>query len=181
MTIKELLNEVVDKKLSYPEAKERLKKMKLPYSEEESYDVLIKKMCGGYSKKVWHEPVYNLPIIPNEMYHTILQDSIKQVRQEKYSPEIAQDLYDKYMLGPGLINYFLNESISAVRMNTLTEEEIHKIGSTYYKAMQFAKMAEQMRPKRKRPKLPEGANINAIQAGEIDMIDMSEEYIDEEE
>jgi len=179
MTIREIIDAAIDKKIDYPKAKEALTKLKLPASDFEEYDRILVKLLGKDS--VFREPVYQLPSIPNEMYSVILQDAIKQVRQEKYSPEIAQHLYDNYMLGPSLINYFLNESISSVRMNSLTPEEIVQIGESYLRALKFTRLATGALPtlppvKRRKHKKEVKEQINAEQVNEV----VVTEYADDE-
>jgi len=177
MKLKDILAAAIDKSITYPEAKDELKKLQLPHEEFESYDNMLYKLLGG-NEKIWKDPIFQLSSIPNEMYFLILQDCIQQVRQEKYSPEIAQNLYEDYMISPALMNYFLNEAISIVRMNTLKPEEIDAIGRAYYSALKIAE--KQIRRKmpnlKNRPKPEVEVEEQSINAEQIGSIKFEEEY-----
>jgi hypothetical protein len=168
MTIKDLLSQAIDKKISYPEAKTKLKDMHLPHEEYESYDIMLYKLLGK-EEKVVHQPIYAMKAIPNEIYFNVLEDSINKVRDEWYTPDICSYLFDEYKLDPNLMNYFVNESISIVRMNSLKPEEVIKIGQAYLKAAQLVAKDQEKSPKRKR-KMKIGVetpNINAEEVSEI--------------
>ena len=182
MRLKEILDAAINKKIDYPKALEALKKLRLPYEEEEDYARMLHKLLGD-PKKVFHEPVWQLHCIPNDLYPIIFQECMKQVRQEKYSPEIAQYLFDTYRLSPSLINYFLNEAISAVRMNTLNPEEVAMIGNAYYRAMKHIEQVEEKKAaaKGRKPRKSKGPkivqpSINAEQAGEVEVVSLDECY-----
>jgi hypothetical protein len=132
MTVKDLINQALDKKMTYPEAIEQLKKLRLPEEEQESYELILYKILGK-EKEVNHLGTFTLNSVPNELYYEILSDTIKMVRSGMFSPDICQDLFDTYGLGASLISYFVNESISIVRMNTLDPAEIAAIGNAYHK------------------------------------------------
>jgi len=171
MKLKEILELIADKKINYIDAIEELKKLKLPEEDFDEYERIFSKMLGKEERQPTR-PIYQLNAIPNEMYWEVLQDAIQQVREEKYSPEIAQNLHNDYSLGQFLIHYFLNEAISIVRMNSLAPEEVNLIGQAYYKAMKIAESNEVKRKKRKQIE-EEGPpkKINAMQCDAIECVD----------
>jgi hypothetical protein len=169
MTIKDILNLAIDKKISYPDAIEQLKKLHLPEEEFESYDVILYKLLGK-EKDVDHLQTLMLNSIPNEMYYMILSETIKLVRSGLFSPDICQQLFDRFGLGIQLISYFVNESISIVRMNTLDPSEISAIGNAYHKmAIALAEQGEE-----DEPEIEVQDVINAEQISEIDVYNSEE-------
>jgi hypothetical protein len=117
---------------NFAEAVEDLRKLNLPYEEQEKYEILLQKQLGS-DEKVHHGHKVFFESILNGNYFVILQNTIEMVREGLYSVQISQELYDKYALSPTLIAYFINESLSIVRMNTLAPEEIAQIGEAYHK------------------------------------------------
>lgn len=130
MTLKDLINTALDKKITYDEAITELKKLKLPEDEEESYEIILHKILGNESS-INHMKSLSFGAIPNELYFELLSETIKMVRGGLFSPDICQLLYDRYGIGGPLINYFLNEAVSTVRMNTISDSEFVEIGEKY--------------------------------------------------
>jgi hypothetical protein len=130
LTIRELIDNALDKKITYGEAIEELKKLKLPEEEEEKYEIILHKILGK-EDVINHMKTLSLNGIPNEYYFDILTETIKMVRAGLYSPDICQHLYMIYGISASLINYFINESISIVKMNTISDNEFVEIGEKY--------------------------------------------------
>jgi len=175
MRIKDILRDAIDKKISYAEAKDKLSKLNLPHDEQEEYEIMLYKLLGN-EKKLVHEKIWHYPVIPNDLYFTILNDTIKQVREEKYTPEICQNLYDTYNISNNLMNYFVNEGISIVRMNTLAPEEVAVIGEAYYKA---AKIVEEQNKKRKN-KMKVGVEMTSTKINAESPTSVELEHIEDE-
>jgi hypothetical protein len=174
MVIRDIISQALDGKMTYPEAVSKLKELKLPPEEEESYEIILYKILGDEGSLV-HRPLKLLNAIPNDMYYEILGDCIKMVRDGMFTPDICQTLYDKYAVSAPLMNYFCNESISIVRMNTLRPEEISAIGSAYHKvAMTLMKNGAINAI----PKIEGVEEINAEQFGDIDLDD---DYYDDDD
>jgi hypothetical protein len=143
--IKDIIAEAVDKKISYDDAKKALKSLNLPDEEYEGYDNILQKLLCNFDK-LDHRPTYQLKAIPNEMFIVILQDTIKKVREEWYTPEICTYLFNTYRISSQLMNYFVNEAISIVRLNTTNPDEILRIGEAYQKASEQLKLAQTLNP-----------------------------------
>ena len=172
--LRDILNDAIEKNITYPEAKEELKKLKLSQEDFEQYDIMLYKLLGD-EDKISHAKIYTLPMIPNEMFATILRDTMKRVRDEQYTPEICQALYETYGISSSLMNYFVNEAIHIVRMNTLAPEEILSIGQSYHNAVKFV---EENAAKGKKVKLKfkvPNQKINAEQASDIILHECEEE------
>jgi DNA-binding protein len=169
MDMKTLLEKVLQKEITYDEACSELKKLKLDEDTNNKYERMFYKQLGNEAK-VNHMPLFQFPGIPNEFYFPILQDAINQVREEKYSPEIAQNLYNNYCLSPALLNYFLNESINIVKMNTLNEEEINAIGKAYVRAINIANKTRRNFP----PDPDDIKKIKAEPVSEVNFIESDE-------
>jgi len=164
MTIKDILTEAVEKKITYAEAKEKLKKLRLPRDDFEQYDILIYKLLGK-EEKIIHNKIQYLPNIPNTVYSVILQDAIQKVREEWYTPEICQHLFDTYRISSSLMNYFINEAIHIVRMNSMSQEEFVEIGKMYHNAIKF--LEENIKEGKNIKLEVPTPNINAEQAEKI--------------
>jgi hypothetical protein len=162
MKIADILEKAINKELTYAEALKELKKLKLDYEDEDRYDRLLHKMLGD--NKRFRDFTYFFNGLPNEKYLEVLNFAISLVREGLYSNEIAQMIYDKYMLSAPLITYFLNEAISIVRMNNITPEELAGIGEAYHI------VATQMEEKglKEKPVIQED-EINAEEIDEIDL------------
>jgi hypothetical protein len=130
MTIRDLISTALDKKITYDEAITELKKLKLPEEEEESYEIILHKILGN-EDLINHLKTNALNCIPNEIYFEILSETIRMVRAGLFSPDICQNLYDVYGIGGPLINYFVNEAVSIVKMNTISDSEFVEIGEKY--------------------------------------------------
>ena len=164
MSIAELIKLAIDKKIDYIKALEELKKLKLPEDTEEEYEGILYKLLGD-EKRLDHRPKYTLECIPNDYYFEILTFSIKMIRDGMYTPEVINELYMKYQLGPQLLNYFINESISIVRMNNMSPEEITSIGEAYH---MIASQLES-RGLRQKPVIKSSVEINAEPTDDIDL------------
>jgi hypothetical protein len=130
LTIKDIISLALDKKFTYDEAITELKKLKLPIEEEESYEIILHKILGK-EDSINHLRPLSLNSIPNECYFELMTETIKLVRAGLFSPDICQHLFDNYGLSASLINYFVNEAISIVRMNTISDSEFVEIGEKY--------------------------------------------------
>jgi hypothetical protein len=130
LVLKDLINLALDKKITYDEAVDELKKLKLPEEEQESYEIILHKILGN-EDAINHLKTISLSCIPNEMYFIILSETIKMVRVGLFSPDICQRLYDDYGISGPLINYFINEAVSVVKMNTISDSEFVEIGEKY--------------------------------------------------
>jgi len=158
MKIIEILEKAIKREFkSYSDAISELKKLKLPFEEEEKYEILLYKLLGK-EERVVHDPAFFFPSIFNENYFKILQETISLIRDGLYSSEIAQHLFNRYALSPALISYFVNEGLSVVRMNTLSPDEISSIGEAYHK------VATHLESKglRGKPVIENNVEINAI-------------------
>jgi hypothetical protein len=127
----EIIEKAINKEFGYNDAIQELKKLSLPYEEQEKYEILLYKLLGKEGKLI-HDPQYFFSGIPNDSYLEILELSIHLVREGLYTPEIAQHLFDEYYISAPLITYFINEAISIVRMNNISPEEIASIGEAYH-------------------------------------------------
>jgi len=159
----DILEKAINKEFAYNEALEELKKLGLPYEEEQKYELLLHKLLG-HVKKPLYENNYCLEGIPNSNYFPILQEVISLIRGGLYSPEIAQHIFEKYQISSALMMYFINEALSIVRMNNLSPEEISSIGEAYH---QIASNLEKKGLKDK-PEIQEQDEINAEEVGEIE-------------
>jgi len=163
MKIQEIISLALDKKIDYSTAMEHLKKLKLPEELEEEYENILYKILGN-KEKMNHHISFFLECIPNELYFEILNNCINMVRDNLYTPDIINELFYKYQLGPELLNYFINESISIVRMNNMTPEEIASIGEAYHT------IASQLEAKGIREKpIIKSQEINAEETEKIDI------------
>lgn len=133
MTLKDLLNLCIDKEISFAEAKIELEKLHLSFDERESYENMIYKLIGEDKKSL---QLKQLPIIPSFFHDEILSFVINEINAEKYSPDIAQELYDIYGIDHKLIYYFVNEAISIVKLHSLTTEEFKYIGKKYKEVLE---------------------------------------------
>jgi hypothetical protein len=159
MKIVDILEKAIKKEFSnYADAIEELNKLKLPFEEQQKYESLLYKLLGK-EDRVFRNPSFFFPGLLNENYFPILHETIALIRDELYSVEISQHLWDKYALSPALISYFINEALSIVRMNTLSPEELASIGEAYH---QVATHLESKGLKRRPKIVQEGSSkINA--------------------
>jgi hypothetical protein len=170
MTLKDLLNSAIDKKITYGEALAELKKLKLPPDDEETYDIMLHKLLGN-DEKILHDSMITMRGIPNDMYYQLLAETIQMVRGGLYSPDICQELFDHYQLVPAIINYFINEAICIVRMNTLKPEEIAAIGQAYHKVAVALTSGE--------PQIEGVEQINAEQVSEVVEFNGEDDFYDD--
>jgi hypothetical protein len=168
----DLLEKAINKQIAYNDAVQELKKLNLPLEDQEKYEILFYKLLGNESK-ILHEPQYFFPSIPNESYIEIFQFTIALVRDGLYTPEIAQHLFQQYALSAPLITYFINEAVSAVRMNTMTPEEIASIGEAYH----IVASNMERRGLKEKPviKLKEELETNAEEISQMDIEEDDEE------
>lgn len=173
MTLLQILEKAIQKEYTdYSEALDDLKSLNLPYEEYEKYSTMLNKMLGK-GDKIFRNPSFYFTGILNEKYFAILQETISLIRDGLHSPEIAQELWDKYMLSPALITYFVNEGLSIVRMNTLQPEEIASIGEAYHR---LAAHLEQKGSKEKPAIKSEAEDINAQDINNTEIFSDDENY-----
>ena len=165
MQITEIIKLAVDKKITYSEALEELKKLRLPEDTEEEYEIILHKILGD-DKKLDHRPPFVMEAIPNSLYFQILTSTIKMIRDGMYTPNIVNELCYCYQLGPQLLNYFINEALSIVRLNNLSPEEITSIGEAYHMIANKLK-AQGIYQK---PEVKSNVVINAEEPDEIDVM-----------
>lgn len=90
-------------------------------------------MSRGHRKTVEDPARFQLKGIPETMYHSILENTLSQVRNGDFTQAIVQNLYDSYVLSPELIHYFINEATNIVRLTSLSSDDIIQIGEAYKK------------------------------------------------
>lgn len=159
MSIYDILDKVLAEDLTYSQVLKMLKPLNLNSSELNKAKNFFYKLLGDSEKK---KVVNNLP---SYMYEGILKETISYVRDELYSAEIIQLLFEKYRLSVPLMTYFINEAISIVKLNTLMPEEISMIGEAYHKA---ASELESQGSKEK-PVFSNSPQINAHSFLDIDL------------
>lgn len=165
MKLVDILEKAINKEFAYDAALGELKKLNLPYEEEQKYELLLHKLLGNTKKTLYDDNKYFFEGIPNSNYLPILQEVISLIRGGLYSPEIAQHIFEKYQISSPLMAYFINEALSIVRMNNLSPEEISSIGEAYH---QIASNLERKGLKDK-PEVQSEENINAEEVGDIEL------------
>lgn len=147
MTTKELLDDFVNGKMSFGEAKAKLKQMG-KYMNDDEYDKIdlcletlreVKEVERG----VDHDPMDHQPrpleVIPSAIYLDVFFFCVQKILDGYYAHNIGNLIYDEFGIGSGLATYFYNEALDMVRLNNLTPEQISEIGEEYMKA-KFAEM-----------------------------------------
>jgi hypothetical protein len=170
----DIIEKAINKEIAYNDAIQELNKLKLPFEDQEKYEILLYKLLVK-EDRVSHNPQYFFPGVPNEAYIEILQLSIHLVREGLYTPEIAQHLFDEYLISAPLITYFINEAISIVRMNNISPEEIASIGEAYHV------VASQLEAKGLKQKPVIKKNVEEPNAEYIEDMSIDEDDDDEED
>jgi hypothetical protein len=166
----DIIENAINKSITYGDALQELKKLRLDDETQEKYEVMLHKLLGN-EKSVFRDTAIFFTGIPNNKYLELMEVTIALVRKGFYTPEIAQTLYDTYMLSAPLITYFINEAVSIVRMNNITPEEIAGIGEAYHI------VATEMEKKglREKPEIQhDQEEINAKELTDIDMEESEE-------
>jgi hypothetical protein len=147
MTVKELIEQFVTEKLSFQDAKKKLREMGKHMNEEdfEKIDCVleslreIKEVARGSDHDSMDHSPRPLEAIPNEYYMEIFFDCVQGITDGVYPHQIGNELYEKYGIGSGLATYFYNEALDMVRLSHLTPDQIKDIGEEYTRA-KFAEM-----------------------------------------
>jgi len=138
-------------KISFKQALEELNKMNFQKPIFEEHRERLRRIIGD-KDDLLKEPIFQVSGIPNSIYYKVLQDSISQIRQNKYIHEIGQHLFDTYSINATLINYFLNEATTIVKMNSLSPEEVETVGRAWNNAMLIALQNAAVKTKKRKKK-----------------------------
>jgi hypothetical protein len=142
MTIKEIVNKFVKGEFTYGEALSKLNELK-QYLDEDDFDrvtTVLRTLREIYEVEKGNDrdPIDHCEIppcnfVPNEMYSMVFDDTVKMIESGVFPQNIGRTLFSKFRINDELINYFYNEALEIVRLQTLTPESIIEIGEEYVK------------------------------------------------
>jgi len=150
MTVKKLIDEFVSGKLSFAEAKKKLKEMgrHMDLDDYEKVDLCletlreIKEVDRGQGSDPMDHQFKPLEAIPNELYLEIFFFCVQKIADGVYPHNVGNMMYDEFGIGSQLATFFYNEALDMVRLNNLTPDQIQSIGEEYMKAKMSEMIAD---------------------------------------
>jgi len=148
MKVKELIDQFVAGKMTFSEAKAKLREMgrHMNYDDFEKVDLCletlreIREVDRGVDSDPMDHSFKPIECVPNEMYLDIFFFCVQKIADGVYPQNLGNMLYDEFGIGSMLATYFYNEALDMVRLNNLTPEQILSIGEEYMRT----KMAEML-------------------------------------